>query len=248
MSGDEQTKSPLFKPETLSADEVARYLRRNPDFLLSRPDVCEAILPELDGGPGVVDLRAALLDRARDANDQLRVEIAQLADTTRSLQAEQERILLASRALLSADSFEALVGKVSQELPPLLQVERVSLAVEQRDEMRCAKRQPTRLRGLVQLAPGAVDHLLGSETDIAVAGCERGCEAVFGAASGVIRSEALMRLTVSAHTPPALLGLGARDAQRFLLGRATETAGRALLLFLAATLGELVRTWLVLPR
>ncbi|MEO1190869.1 MAG: DUF484 family protein [Pseudomonadota bacterium] len=248
MAGDEQPKGNRYYPAPPTAEEVARYLRRNPDFLLSRPDVCESILPALDAGPDVVDLRAALLDRARDANDALRSEIASLAGTTRSLKAEQERVLCACRALLAADSFEGLVGKVSQDLPALLQVERVSLAIEQRDEMRCATRRPTRMECLVQLPPGAVDDLLGSKADLEVSTCEGGSPDVFGTTAGLIRSQALLRLTVSTHTPPALLALGAREADRFALGRATETAGQSLLLFLAATLGELVRTWLILPR
>ncbi len=248
MVSDEQRKPQTDRTPAPGAEEVARFLRRNPDFLLNRPDLCEAILPELEGGDGVIDLRAALLDRARGANEQLRREIARLADTTRALQAEQSRVLAASRALLAAKSFEALVAKLAQDLPSLLQVEVVALAVEQRDEMLCEKRRPTRLNGLVQLAPGTVDSLLGPKADILVNSQAHGSPEVFGSAAGLVRAEALMRVTVSDKTPPALLGLGTRDAERFELGRATEAGGRALLLFLAATLGELVRTWLVLPR
>lgn len=248
MASDEQSKPLAERTPAVGAEEVARYLRRNPDFLLSRPDLCEAILPEMDGGEGVVDLRAALLDRARNANEQLRREIATLADTTRALQAEQSRVLAASRALLSSDSFEAMVAKVGQDLPSLLQVDVVALAVEQRDEMLCEKRRPTRLNGLVQLAPGTVDELLGSKSDIVMSSKGHGSPEVFGAGAGLVRAEALMRVTVSDKTPPALLGLGTRDLERFDLGRATEVGGRLLLLFLAANLGELVRTWLVLPR
>ncbi len=245
---DNQSKPLAERTAALSADEVARFLRRNPDFLLARPDLCEAILPELDGGEGVIDLRAALLDRARGANEQLRREIARLADTTRALQSEQGRVLAAARALLAADNFEAMVAKVGQDLPSLLQVDVVALAVEQRDEALCEKRRPTRLHGLVQLAPGTVDRLLGPKTDIALPDQGPGTPEVFGAGAGLVRAEALMRVVVSDKTPPALLGLGSRDPERFCLGRATEAGGRALLLFLAATLGELVRTWLVLPR
>ncbi len=247
MSGDEQTKSFPPRQSSVGPEEVARFLRQYPDFLLNRPDVCEDILPGIDGGPSVIDMRGALLDRARDANEDLRREIARLADTTRALQAEQCRVLNASRALLGADSFEALVSRVGQDLPSLLQLEAVSLAIEQRDDMTC-ERRPARFRGLVQLAPGTVDHLLGEGSDIVVTACDRGSAEIFGGAAGVIRAEAFMRLTVSTKTPPALLGLGSRDAGRFALGRATDSGGRALLLFLAATLGELVRTWLVLPR
>lgn len=248
MTGDEQTKREPHRSSTVGPEEVARFLRHSPDFLLNRPDLCEAILPDLDRGPGVVDLRAALLERARDANDDLRREIATLADTTRQLQAEQTRVLSAARALLGADSFEALVGRVGQDLPSLLQVDCVSLAVEQRDDAACDRRPPAHMRGLVQLAPSGVDALLGEGRDIWVANETEGEREVFGSSAGIIRAQALMRVTVSDKTPPALLGLGSRDDQRFLLGRATESGGRALLLFLAASLGELVRTWLVLPR
>ncbi|MBC6405544.1 MAG: DUF484 family protein [Rhodospirillales bacterium] len=248
MGSDKQTECVTAKPGIASPEEIARFLRRNPDFLLNRPDLCATILPGLDCGEGVVDLRTALLERARVANEALRQEIARLADTARNLQAEQRRVLAAARALLSADSFEGLVGKVGQDLPSLLQLDAVALAIEQRDEALCETRRPPCMRGLVQLAPGMVERILGSESDIKVASCPHGMPEVFGAGAGLIRAEALIRLTVSDKTPPALLGLGSRDEARFALGRATDGGGRALLLFLAATFGELLRTWLALPR
>ncbi|MBC6416435.1 MAG: DUF484 family protein [Rhodospirillales bacterium] len=247
MGSDKQTERVTAKPCIASPEEMARFLRHNPDFLLNRPDLCEAILPGLGCGEGVFDLRAALLERARVTNEALRQEIACLADTARNLQAEQHRVLAAARALLSADSFEGLVGKVGQDLPSLLQLDAVALAIEQRDEALCETRRPTRMRGLVQLAPGMVDRILGSKSDIEVAACPHGMPEVFAAGAGSIRAEALIRLTVSDKTPPALLGLGSHDEARFALGRATD-GGRALLLFLAAMLGELLRTWLALPR
>lgn len=248
MTGDERTKSFPARPLGVGPEEVARFLRHNPDFLLRRADICEEILPALQAGESVVDLRMALLQRAQDCNEALRAEVARLADTTRNLQAEQSRVLSAVRALMGAESFESLVERVGQDLPALLQVDSVALAVEQRDDAPCDRRPPARLRGLVQLPTGAVEGLFGPHEDILIGPCAEGTEAVFGSAAGLIRAEALMRVTVSAKTPPALLGLGAREADRFSLGRATEAGCRALLLFLAASLGDLVRTWLTLPR
>jgi len=248
MTGDERTKRHPARPIGPEPEEVARYLRHHPDFLLRRPDLCEEILPSLAGGDGVVDMRMALLQRAQDCNEELRAEVARLADTARTLQAEQGRVLSATRALMGADNFESLVERVGQDLPALLQVDAVALAVEQRDDTPCDSRRPARMRGLVQLPAGTVQDILGKRDDIRVGPCPHGTPEVFGSATGLIRAEALMRLTVSAKTPPALLGLGARDPDRFSLGRATEAGVRSLLLFLAAGLGELVRTWLLLPR
>ena len=65
---------------------------------------------------------------------------------------------------------------------------------------------------------------------------------IFGEASGLVRSEALVRLRISLRTPAGLLAFGSRDPERFGPSQATE-----LLNFLARVLEHCIRTWLRLP-
>jgi uncharacterized protein YigA (DUF484 family) len=65
---------------------------------------------------------------------------------------------------------------------------------------------------------------------------------IFGAAAGLVASQALIRLEISPATPPALLALGARQPDQFHQGQGTE-----LLTFLAGVLENCIRAWLDLP-
>ena len=65
---------------------------------------------------------------------------------------------------------------------------------------------------------------------------------LFGAAAGLVRSEALIRLSIGDATPEALLALGSRDAEHFQEGQGTELLG-----FLARVVEGSIRGWLNLP-
>ncbi len=69
-----------------------------------------------------------------------------------------------------------------------------------------------------------------------------GNPSAFGEAADLVRSAALVRLEISASTPPALLAFGSRDSEKFHPGQATELIG-----FLAAALESIIRGWLTLP-
>jgi uncharacterized protein YigA (DUF484 family) len=99
-----------------------------------------------------------------------------------------------------------------------------------------------RLGGLVQLELGTVDDLIGRGRSVTLVKTTKSQAALFGAASGLIRSQALIRLSVSRKTPPALLALGSRRPEQFREGQRTE-----LLTFLARALERCIRTWLKLP-
>ena len=66
--------------------------------------------------------------------------------------------------------------------------------------------------------------------------------AVFGPATRLVRSQALLRLHASRIAPVGLLAFGSRDSERFHPGQGTE-----LLNFLARMLERLIRGWLHLP-
>lgn len=222
-----------------SAADVAAYLRRHPDFLADHPELLEILTPPApERGDGVVDLHLFLVERLR----------AQLAEANRAHDnliaigrvnlVVQARVHRAVLALLSARSFENLIETVTTDLAIILDLDAVTLGVEQAtDEL-----PPVRLGGLVQLDEGTVDDLIGRGRSVSLVNSTNGRAALFGAASGLIRSQALIRLTVSRKTPPALLALGSRRPDQFRQGQRTE-----LLNFLARTLERCIRAWLNLP-
>ena len=65
---------------------------------------------------------------------------------------------------------------------------------------------------------------------------------LFAGGSTLVRSDALVRLSISPATPPVLLAFGSRDPHRFDTGQATE-----LIDFLGSVLEHVIRIWLHLP-
>lgn len=219
-----------------SAAEVAAYLRRYPDFLIENPDLLEVLAPApLDHGEGVVDLQRFLVERLRQQVAELGRAHDELLAAGRANLAAEARVHRAVLALLSATSFEHLIELVTTDLAVILDLDVVALGVEQATE----ELPPVRLDGLVQLQPGAVDGLIGRSRSIAFDGAPDRADSLFGAAGSLVKSHALIRLSISRKTPPALLALGSRRGELFRQGQRTEP-----LCFLARALERSIRAWL----
>lgn len=239
----EQAVAEAARPTALNADLVAGYLRRHPEFLAEHPDLLDVLVPPARGevaaaGRGVVDLQQAMVLRWRAEAEKMRATCDELITNGRINAAIQGRIHDAVLALLAARSFEHLMETIGTDLPILLDLDAVYLCVERSD----GGSPPVRLLGVRSLAPGRVAELLGPGRPVALRSHQSGDPALFGPAAGIVASDALLRLEVSAATPPAVLALGSRDPEHFSEGQGTE-----LLQFMARCLEHLIRAWLELP-
>jgi uncharacterized protein YigA (DUF484 family) len=81
--------------------------------------------------------------------------------------------------------------------------------------------------------------LLGPSRDVLLCTDIHGDPALFGEAAGLVRSQALLRLSFSRSAPLGLMCLGTRTADTFQPGLGTE-----LLNFLARTLEISIAQWL----
>ena len=223
-----------------SAEQVARFLRRHPSFLAEHPDLLDSLdLPERETcGEAVVDFQSIRLERLGESHRRLQEAHDELLHSARVNMAAQTRIHHAMLELLSAPSFEHLIETVTSDLPILLDIDAVTLGVEQAS----GNHRPTRINGVFQLPPGTIQALLGPGKDLRLRADIIGEPLIFGSAAGIVRSDALLRLEISSATPTAVLALGARDPQHFHPGQATELLG-----FLARTLEHIIRAWLELP-
>ncbi|MEE8144113.1 MAG: DUF484 family protein [Kiloniellales bacterium] len=225
--------------ELPAADQVVAYLRRHPNFLTDHPEVLEILSsPASDRGDRVVDLQLFLVERLRSQLAEVNQAHDNLVAVGRLNMAVQARVHRATLALLSARSFEQLIETVTTDLAVILDLDAVALGVEQATE----ELPPVRLGGLVQLELGTVDDVIGRGRSVTLVKTTKSQATLFGAASSLIRSQALIRLSVSRKTPPALLALGSRRPEQFREGQRTE-----LLTFLARALERCIRTWLKLP-
>lgn len=224
----------------LGEGEVAAYLRRHPDFLQRHPDLLDAMAPPARAsGDGVVDFQQAMIERLRADLARTLAERDELVAVGRANAHAQARLHEGVLALLTARSFEHLIEMLTADLAFALDIDAVSLGVE---PSALDAAPPKRPLGVYRLSAGAVDTMLGPRRTVRLIGDTPGDPALFPTCARLIRSAALIRLSIGEATPPAVIALGSRDPAHFAEGQGTE-----LLVFLGRTVECLVRAWLDLP-
>jgi uncharacterized protein YigA (DUF484 family) len=216
--------------------DVIAYLRQNPDFLERHPDVLRLLrAPARQIGDGVLDFQRFMLERLRQDFVRLQDERRSLIATSRGNLASQCRVHKAVLTMLRASSFEQLLQIVTTDLAVLIDVDVITLGIESSGSP--TSRLP--LPGIHLLRSGTVDKLLGPNRDVLLCTDIQGEPALFGEAAGLVRSQALLRLSFGRSAPVGLMCIGTRGADTFQPGLGTE-----LLSFLARTLEITITLWL----
>jgi uncharacterized protein len=223
----------------ITADDVIAYLKAHPNFFEEHAELAgELGLAPRVQGPGVIDMQQAILKRFRSEIDKLKTERTEIIANSKQNQIVQNRIQAAVISIIQATTFEKMIHVVTHELPELLDVDFITLAIEANAD--APKRAP--VRGVYVLAPGAIDAALGPEKHARLRSHIAGEDAFFGDVARFVKSDVLMRLKVSSGSPDAVMCFGARDGEAFGPDMATE-----LLFFLAKVLENTMRAWLDLP-
>ena len=224
------------RPSAIGPREIAAYLRQNPDFLDRHPEVLRWLrTPARELGDGVLDFQHFMLERLR--SDLLRVqdEHRKLIALSRGNLAIQCRVHKAALTMLKATSFEHLLQIVTTDLAVLIDVDVVTLGIE--STVTRTTRLP--LPGIHLLRSGMIDELLGADRDVVLCTDVKGDPTLFGAAAGLVRSQALVRLSFGRSGPAGIICIGTRKADAFHPGLGTE-----LLSFLARAVEITIAQWL----
>jgi len=224
------------EPSAVSARDVIAYLRQHPDFLERHPEALRLVQsPTRKIGDGVLDFQQFMLERLRRDVVRLEDEHKNLISTTRGNLASQCRVHKAIVAMLRAESSGHLLQIVTTDLAVLIDVDVVTLGFES------TTTRTTRLpmHGIHLLRSGTVDALLGPNRDALLSSDIQGDPALFGAAAGLVRSQALLRLSFGRSAPLGLMCIGTRKPDTFHPGLGTE-----LLTFLARALAITIAQWL----
>ncbi len=223
----------------IGAAEVAAYLRQHPDFLVEHSELLQILTPpSQQRGERVVDMQNFMLQHQRAEIARLKSQHRVLVGTSRANLASQARVHAAVLALLGASSFEQLIQIVTTDLAVLLDADVVTIAVESSGPQRPRLNH----QGVQILDPGTVDTVLGVDRDVVLQSDAEGDPALVGDGAGLVRSAALLRLSVSTAAPAGLLCIGMRRPGKFHGGQGTELLG-----FLARSLGITIAAWLDLP-
>lgn len=257
---------PRLKEGRVAEGQVADYLVRHPDFLTRHPEVLKKLkvpgrfserfseqsashsddapsehddLASGEGDQAVLDLQQFVVGRLQKDLESSRRDQQKLAQSVRESHAFQARIIGAVQALLSAPSFEDFIHRLTHEAGMHLKLDAVVLNMEAADLA-----VPGLKTSGVQLLPyGYVDAVLGPKNKLLIDDEPTPDPALFGAAVGLVRSQALLRLAISPKAPAGLLALGSRLPKAF----EHPAHHQALLLFFAQAVQHLFRTWLHLP-
>jgi uncharacterized protein YigA (DUF484 family) len=235
--GEGKGRSDRLPPATTSigSAEVAAYFRAHPDCLSEHQDLVLLLTPPAwRRGENIVDLQQFMLHRLREEVARLKTQQRSLISTSRSNMTSTQRIHAAVLAVVAAHGLEHLLQTVTIDLAVLLDVDLVTLCLEHRAGFAAPA-------GVQLLPAGEIGHLLGPGRGALLEDRVRADPAIFGDGADLVKSEALLRLSIPG-APPGLLALGSRRPSKFKAGHGTE-----LLAFLAQTLAIKIGPWLVPP-
>ena len=221
----------------LDSMRVADYLRTNPDFLDRHPEVLAQMgAPKRfsDGEP-VIDMQQFLLERMQSEMGRLQFCASEIIAASRSNMSIQARSHAAALAMIGASELDQFLEIISEELPVLLDIDVVTIGFELQGPVR------HELQGVLvrRLPTGTVNALIGPGQDVMLEGEAFGSSVIYAGASGLVRSQALVRLHETPSVPAGMLALGSREAGLFQPGQGTE-----LLCFLAHVAETLLQKWL----
>lgn len=226
------------KPRITGA-QVADYLREHRDFLARHPELLDLqISLGRRRGDGVVDLQQFMVDQLRRDVARLKADQDDLLANSRDNLSTQDRIHKAVLALLAAESFEQFMEVITTDLAIMLDVDAVALCLETPTKQR---RTPL-VDGIQSLAAGTVDRLLGPDCTVLLRDDTVGDPAIFDSGAGLVRSDALIRLSGGDRKPLGLIAFGTRHPGYFDSGQGTE-----LLNFLAGVVAHCLCKWLEPP-
>ena len=121
-------------------------------------------------------MQQAILKRLRTEIDRLKNERTEIIANSKQNQIVQNRIQAAVISIIQATTFEKMIHVVTHELPELLDVDFITLAIEANAD--APKRVP--VRGVYVLAPGAIDAALGPDKQARLRSHIVGEDAFFG--------------------------------------------------------------------
>jgi uncharacterized protein len=226
---------PKNPPPDLTADMVMTWLRQNPDFLDQHPDAIDLLTPAKDKKQGgLVDFQHYLVKRLKADREMVLNTSRDIMETARTNMNNVTRIHRAVLRLLESKSFTEFIETITTELATQLDVDICTLVVEaERGQI-----PHIHIHGIRMVPDGTIDEWMNG-SHIMLQSNIGGTEAIYGGGAALVRSQALVRLTIARDMPPALLAFGSRDPDLFQDGQGTD-----LIQFLGGVIEREFRGWL----
>ncbi|MDB5492013.1 MAG: hypothetical protein JWO78_1862 [Micavibrio sp.] len=221
---------------TITDDDILNWLKANPKFLTRNPQAADLLIPptRVNNDKKVADFQGYMIKRLKDDREDVISNARDIVETSRANMNNQARIHNAVLLLLEATNFQDFIHTMTMDFAALLDVDVVSLVVE----IDAGSIPQIDLTGVRVVGPGTVE-LLTKRQNITLESATHGLDEIYGGASGLVKSQALVTLHIGGDTPPALLAFGSRNPQMFQSGMGTEQIG-----FLGHVIERCFRAWL----
>lgn len=235
MSGAMTKETPASE---ISENDVIEWLRENPDFLVKRPDVCDFLTPPVEKRErNVSDFQSFMIKRLKEDKEGIIEEARELVETSRANMSNLGRIHKAVLMMLEAQNFEDFIHVMTMDFAQLMNIDIVTLVVEAEGEVI----PHIHMSGVHVVTPGTIE-LIMKDKPVVLEDHIAGMDEVYGGGSGLVKSQALVRLNIAHDVPLAMLCFGSRDPEAFQSGQATD-----MIFFLGQVVERCFRSWLRLP-
>ncbi len=229
---------PLPQSISMTADDIIAWLKANPDFLKKHPEAIDFLIaPKEENGRKVADFQSYMIERLKADKSEAIETAKEIVETARNNMNNQSRIHRAVLRLLEASSFDEFIETITTDITSLLDVDITTLVVEADGR----EIPHIHTNGIRVVPEGTIDNWMRGK-NVLLQSDISGIETIYGAGATLVRSQTLVRIDVSMHTPPAILAFGSRDPHLFQPNQGTEQV-----LFLARVVERQFRTWLMLP-
>lgn len=221
--------------QSLDPEQVAEYLRDNPDFFKKHADLFEVMTPpEVRHGDNVIDLQHHMLGKLQSGLQSMKERYDGLVLSSRDNMSTLSQVHEAALTIIRAHELERLLEVVAMDLPAVFNVDIVRLGLEsEAAEFYESKFGEQGASGIAFLEAGLIDEMLGkNRSTLFVADAEKqyipGFEQLFSDCEGLVQSAVLLRMRLPSSQRNVVLAFGVRVKNHFHAGQGTE-----MLLFLA---------------
>ncbi|MBL4739721.1 MAG: DUF484 family protein [Sneathiella sp.] len=222
------------KLSSMAEENIRQWLLAHPDFLGKNTDLLASAVPtKRQSGDGVVDMQSFLVERLQKEVKYLTRLQDDFVSTARINLHTQKMIHNAIQSLLTATGFTHFVHILTQDLPEILEIDVITLCVED------GPVPLPEMTGLQRLKPGNIERANWSGGNIIMRPEAPSSEAVFGPAMDLVKSDARIKLTAPSLHANAMLAIGSRESGHFDQNQGTE-----LMSFLATCIQSCLQMWL----
>jgi len=213
----------------LNAEQVAEYLRDNPNFFKEYAELLESMTPpEVNHGGNVVDLQHHMLGKLQSGLQNMKSKYEGLILSSRDNMSTLHSVHEAVLSIMRAHELEQLLEVVAIDLPAVFNVDVVRLGIEsEAAEFYENKFGEQNASGISFLEKGLIDAIMTKEKSVLlIADTEKqflyGLDQVFSDCADIVESAVILRMRLPSSQRNVVLAFGVRIKNHFHPGQGSE--------------------------